>query len=142
MFKLKRNVEDIVARYKVKWVMKSYLQQYEVDFDQIFASMIKSMIFRVLFAIAIFLNLKIEQMNMKIVFLYDLIDVKMYVKYSQECENDDDICKLKKALYDLKQSSRLWYDRLFIYFWKSFNYINWMQIIIYSWSKTISKTLS
>ena len=64
--------------------------------------MIKSMIFRVFFVIAIFLNLKIEQMNVKIVFLYDLIDAKIYVKYSQKCENDNDICKLKKTLYDLK----------------------------------------
>ena len=65
------------------------------------------MTFRVLFAVAAFLNLKIEQMNVKTAFLYGLIDSDIYVKYPTGCDNDGAICKLNKALYELKQSPRL-----------------------------------
>ena len=64
------------------------------------------MIFRILFIIVVFLNLEIEQMNVKIVFLYDLIDTKVYVKYFENY-NEKRICKLHKTLYNFKQSSRL-----------------------------------
>ena len=73
--------------------------------------MIKSMTFRAFFVIATFFNLKINQMNVKIVFLYEFIDAKMYVKYSKEYD-EKRICKLNKTLYDLKQSSRLLYEKL------------------------------
>ena len=62
------------------------------------------MTFRILFVVVVFLNLKIQQMNVKIVFLYELIDSNIYVKYSTKCDNDEIICKLNKALYELKQS--------------------------------------
>ena len=71
------------------------------------------MTFRVLFVVVVFLNLKIQQMNVKIAFLYEFIDSDIYVKYSTRCDNDEIICKLNKALYELKQSFRLWYKRLF-----------------------------
>lgn len=54
--------------------MKGYLQQFEVDFDQTFAAVVKPMAFRVLFAIAAFFDLDIDQMDVKTAFLYGLID--------------------------------------------------------------------
>ena len=109
IYKLKRNVDDVVVRYKLKWCVKNFLQQYDIDFDQTFVFVVKSMIFRILFVVVAFLNLKIEQMNVKIVFLYKLIDSNIYVKYSTKCDNDEIICKFNKTLYELKQSFKLWY---------------------------------
>ena len=111
IFKVKRDVERKVARYKTRWVVKNYLQQYDIDFEQTFASVVKPMVFRVLFAIAAFLDLEIEQMDVKTAFLYGLIDTEVYVRYPEDY-NEKRICKLLKALYDLKQSPRLWYERL------------------------------
>ena len=82
------------------------MQQYDIDFEQIFVFVIKSMIFRVLFVIVAFLNLKIEQMNVKIVFFYDFIDTEIYVKYFENY-NEKKICKFHKILYDFKQFFRL-----------------------------------
>lgn len=73
------------------------------------------MAFRVLFAIAAFLDLDINQLDVKTAFLYGLIDQLMYVeipKGSETKTNCDKVCKLLKALYDLKQLPRLWYERL------------------------------
>jgi hypothetical protein len=51
-------------------------------------------------------------MNVVIAFLYELLDEDVYVIQSHMFEfgeNEDDIlvCKLKRALYDLKQTSKM-----------------------------------
>jgi hypothetical protein len=65
VYKLKRNADGVIVRYKARWCVKGFLQQYGIDFDQTFASVVKPMAFRVLFAVAAFLNLEIEQMDVK-----------------------------------------------------------------------------
>lgn len=73
------------------------------------------MAFRVLFAIAAYYNLNIDQMDVKTAFLYGMIDQLVYVqnpKGSKNSINKGMVCKLLKALYCLKQAPRLWYERL------------------------------
>lgn len=72
------------------------------------------MAFRVLFAIAAFYDLDIDQMDVKTAFLYGLIDQLIYVEMPRGTETDANknmVCKLLKALYGLRQSPRLWYER-------------------------------
>lgn len=78
--KVKRDVNGDIASFKTIWVVKSYLQQYEVDFDHMFAVVVKPMVFQVLFAIAAYYDLVINQMNVKTAFLYGLINQLIYVK--------------------------------------------------------------
>ena len=76
--------------------------------------MVKPMTFQILFAVAAFFDLDIEQMDVKIAFLYGLIDQLVYVdipKGSETEVNRNMTYKLLKALYGLKQSSQLWYER-------------------------------
>ena len=63
-----------VLRYKARWVIKGYLQQYSVDYNQTFAAVVKPIAFRALFAITAYYNLKIKQMDIKTAFLYGLIN--------------------------------------------------------------------
>ena len=74
MFKVKRGKDGEVLRYKSRWVVKGYLQQYSVDYNQTFAAVVKPMAFRALFAIAAYYDLKIKQMDIKTAFLYRPID--------------------------------------------------------------------
>ena len=65
------------------------------------------MAFRIFFAITAFFNLNINQMDVKIVFLYNLINQLVYVEIPKGKEikaNCNMVCKLLKALYGLKQS--------------------------------------
>lgn len=90
--------------------MKGFLQQFSINFDQTFATVVKSIAFRVLFAITTFYDLDINQIDIKTVFLYSLIDQLIYVKIPKGTETDANknmICKLLIALYSLKQSLRL-----------------------------------
>ncbi len=114
IYRIKRGVDDQITRFKARWVVKGYLQQVGIDFDQTFAAVVKPMVFQALFAIAAFHNLDIEQMDDKTAFLHGIIDQLLYVEisrgYKQQWKNQ--VCQLKKALYGLKQSPRLWYECL------------------------------
>lgn len=115
VYKVKRDVDGNIAQFKARWVVKGYLQQFGVDFDQTFAAVVKPMAFQVLFAIAAFFDLDIEQMDVKTAFLYGLIDQLVYVDIPRGSETEANcnmVCKLLKALYGLKQSPQLWYERL------------------------------
>lgn len=54
--------------------MYGYLQQFGINFDQTFATVVKLIAFRVLFAITAYYNLDIDQIDVKIAFLYSLIN--------------------------------------------------------------------
>lgn len=96
-------------------MLKGYLQHFGVDFDQTSTAVVKPMAFRVLFAIAAYYDLDIDQMDMKTAFLYSLIGQLIYVEIPKGSEteaNKNMVCRLLKGLYGLKQSPKLWYERL------------------------------
>lgn len=73
------------------------------------------MAFRVFFAIATFYNLDIDQMEVKRAFLYGFINQLVYIEISKGTKingNWNIVCKLLKALHNLKQFLCLWYKRL------------------------------
>ena len=77
------------------------------------------MAFRILFAIAAFFDLDIEQINIKTAFLYGLINQLVYMEIPKGIESEDNqnmVYKLLKAIYGLKQSPWLWYERLSTFF--------------------------
>lgn len=67
-----------------------------------------------LFAIVVFYDLDIDQMNVKTAFWYGTIDQQLFVEtlkgYYDDCKGM--VCRLNKVLYGLKQSPRLWYKQL------------------------------
>lgn len=69
VYKFKRDVNGDIARFKARSIVKGYLQQFGVDFDQTFAAVVKPMAFRLLFAIGAFYDLGIDQMDVKTAFL-------------------------------------------------------------------------
>lgn len=71
------------------------------------------MAFKILFAITIYYNLDINQMDIKTAFLYGIIGHLVYMQIPKRLENVTNkkmICKLLKVLFDLKQAPRLWYE--------------------------------
>ena len=74
MYNVKKDVNDNIARFKARWVVKDYLQQFSIDFDQTFAAILNLKILRVLFIISVFYNLNINQIDIKSYFFYSFID--------------------------------------------------------------------
>lgn len=63
------------------------------------------MAFRVLFAIVVYYDLDIDQIDIKIAFLYGMINQLIYrqiLKGSESSANKGMVCKLLKTLYSLK----------------------------------------
>ncbi len=55
-------------------------------------------------------DLKIQYMNVIIAFLYEVLDEDVYVDQSHMFEfegKEDLVCKLKRALYELKQAPKI-----------------------------------
>ena len=54
-------------------------------------------------------------MDVKTIFLNDVIEEEVYIEQPQGFEVEDKVthvCKLKKDLYGLKQAPRAWYGRI------------------------------
>lgn len=113
VYRLKRGPHGEVLRHKARWVVRGFEQVDGRDFYETFASVVKPMSYKALFALAAALDLEIEQMDVKTAFLYGTIAEEIYVE--QPLGMDDGtprVCKLLKALYGLKQAPRVWYDTL------------------------------
>jgi hypothetical protein len=103
VFRLKRGPHGEVVRHKCRWVVRGFTQEEGVDYDETFASVVKPMSNKALFAIAAALDLEIEQMDVKTAFLYGDIDHEIYVEQPHHMSDGTPrVCKLRKALYGLK----------------------------------------
>jgi hypothetical protein len=59
-------------------------------------------------------DLEIEQMDVKIEFIHGDIEEEIYMKQPEGFTmkgKEEMVRRLKKSLYDLKQSPRMWYHR-------------------------------
>jgi hypothetical protein len=113
VFKNKRGVGGAVVRHKARWVVRGFEQREGLDYHETFASVIKPMSYKALFAIAAALALHIEQMDVKTAFLYGKVDETIYVEQPTRIdEHSGKVCKLNRALYGLKQAPRVWYNTL------------------------------
>jgi len=60
VYKIKHSADDHITHYKTHWVVKGYKQQFNVDYNQTFASVIKSQTYKALFALVTYFNLKMN----------------------------------------------------------------------------------
>jgi hypothetical protein len=124
VYKIKREKHDEILRYKTRWVIRRFEQIERFDYTKTFVSMIKSMNYKTMYVIIVVNDWEIEQMNVKIVFLYDKIHENVFVMQLIDFEQKiNQVCKLNKALYDLKQSSKIWFETLTKFFF-SLDYVS------------------
>ena len=118
IFKNKSNEHGTIIRNKSRLVAQGYTQVEGIDFDETFATVAKLESIRILLAIASHLNFKLYQMDVKSAFLNGMLQEEVYVEQPKSFVDPhrlDDVYKLKKALYSLKQAPEAWYDRLTAY---------------------------
>ena len=60
VYKIKCSADDQITHYKACWVVKKYEQQFDVDYDQTFVSVIKSQTYKALFVLVTHFNLKMN----------------------------------------------------------------------------------
>ena len=77
--KVKTEEVDNAPRYKARIVVKGYQQKKGVDFDEIFAPVVKMTSIRTVLSIAASMNMKNEQLDVKMTFLHGELDEEIYM---------------------------------------------------------------
>jgi ribosome assembly protein YihI (activator of Der GTPase) len=114
-YKIKCDENGDITKYKARWVIKGYEQREGIDYDQTFAGVAKGITIKALFALAAQYDLEIEQMDVVTAFLNGDIDTEMYTEYPEGFADrlpPGSCCRLRKSIYGLKQSPRLWQNKL------------------------------
>lgn len=112
IFKTKRNAAGDVTRYKARLVVKGCAQQKGVDFEETFSPVVRYSSIRYLIALAAKFDLEFEQMDAVTAFLQGDLDEEVYVVQPKEFKQGNQVCRLNKAIYGLKQASRQWNKKL------------------------------
>lgn len=116
LFKLKKNPDGTIARYKGRLVVKGYLQEAGIDFQDTFSLVVKPMTIRVVLSLAIKLEWQLRQVDINNAFLNGELSEEIYMTqplgFEQHSNNGLLVCRLKKALYGLKQTPRAWFSKL------------------------------
>ena len=80
-----------------------------IDYDETFAPVARYSSIRVIISLASVMGWKLHQMDVKIAFLNGEIEEEIYIEQPKGFElhgKESHVCKLKKALYRLKQAPR------------------------------------
>ena len=112
VLKIKHKVDESIERYKARLVAKGYTQKEGVDYEEIFSPIMRFASVRLILAIIANLNLELYQMDVKTAFLNGELDEEIYIDQSigfVTKGQEHKVCKLKRSIYGLKQSSRHWY---------------------------------
>ncbi|RVW60623.1 Retrovirus-related Pol polyprotein from transposon TNT 1-94 [Vitis vinifera] len=91
-----------------------FTQIYDIDHTETFAPVAKLNTILVLLSLAANLDWPFHQFDIKNVFLNGELEEEVFITLPPGfCKEEEEtgVCKLKKSLYDLKQSPRAWFDR-------------------------------
>eukprot|EP00253_Pinus_taeda_P017342 PITA_17342 len=114
VFKKKTNAEGKVDKYKARLVAKGYSQVPGIDFGDIFSPVAKVTSIKLLLSVATAFDFEVEHMDVNIAFLHGDLEEEIYMKQPEGFAvkgKKELVRKLKKSLYVLKQSPRMWYQK-------------------------------
>jgi hypothetical protein len=115
LYKIKHVVDGSIEKYKARFVARGFSQKEGIDYEEMFAHAARYTSIRTNIALAAKMKWKLHQMDMKTNFLNGVIEEEVCIEQPQGFEVEDRktrVWKLKKALYGLKKSPRVWHGRL------------------------------
>ena len=114
IFKKKIDDKGRVTKYKARWVAKGYSQTKGVNYQETFAPTATATAIRTMLAMAVARGMGIQQMDVNTAFLNAPIDHEIYVEPPRGADivAPGSVLRLKRGLYGLKQSPRLWNQTL------------------------------
>ncbi|KAA0040427.1 Retrovirus-related Pol polyprotein from transposon TNT 1-94 [Cucumis melo var. makuwa] len=86
VYRIKQEEHTSKPRYKARLVVKGFNQKKDIDFDEIFAPVVKMSSIRVVLGLAASLDLEVEQMDVKTAFLHGDLDKEIYMEQPVDFE--------------------------------------------------------
>lgn len=115
IFRIKRNSDGSIARYKARLVAQGFQQTEGIDYTETFSPVVKQQTVRMVLSLAVSNGWAVKQLDVSNAFLHGTIQENVYLRQPPGYVNSQvphHVCKLHKALYGLKQAPRAWYDML------------------------------
>lgn len=115
VFRNKLDKDGNVVRKKARLVVKGYLQEEGIDYDETYAPVARLEAVRIFLAYVAHKNFKVYQMDVKCALLNGTLQETVYVEQPPGFVNEnllDHVYVLDKAVYGLKQAPRASYATL------------------------------
>jgi hypothetical protein len=116
VYSIKRDENNEVKRYKARLVAQGFRQREYIDYTNVFSPVVNFSVIKFLFIILVcILKWKHYQLDVKSAYLYGPLNETILMKQPPGfvvSGQENKVCKLKKAIYGLKQSGRQWNDEL------------------------------
>lgn len=93
---------------------RGFTQKQGIDYQEVFAPVVKHVSIRMLLSLVVNLDLELEQMDVKTASLHGNLKEDLYMHQPEGYMvkgKEHQVCLLKKSLYGLKQSPRQWNKR-------------------------------
>jgi len=111
----KLDEQGTVTRNKARLVVQGYNQEEGINYEEIFAPIVRIEAIRILIAFAAYMEFKLYQIDVKCAFLNGYLKEEVFVMQPLGFENTEfpnHVLKLDKTLYGLKQAPRAGYEHL------------------------------
>ncbi|GJY44007.1 putative RNA-directed DNA polymerase [Tanacetum coccineum] len=115
VYRLKRDKNGAIIRYKARFVAKGCRQQPGIDFHETFSPVVKSTTIRAVLSLAVTNDWPLRQLDIQNAFLHGNLKEQVYMKQPPgfiDPQRPNHVCLLHKSLYGLKQAPRAWFERL------------------------------
>nr|GEW94495.1 copia protein [Tanacetum cinerariifolium] len=115
VFRNKKDERGIVIRNKARLVARGHAQEEGIDYEEVFAPIVRIIAIRLFLAYASFMGFMVYQMDVKSAFLYGTSEEEVYVCQPpglEDLDYHDKVYKVVKALCGLHQAPRGWYETL------------------------------
>jgi hypothetical protein len=114
VFRLKRNADGSIERHKARLVAKGYSQRPGFDYNEVFAPTFRYAAIRTIIALAAINNLHLRSVDISHAFINGDLEETIYMRQAEgfHSGNSNQVCRLLKSLYGLKQAARQWNKKL------------------------------
>jgi len=112
IFKRKLGVDGTVKRYKARLVVHGNLQEPGVDYEETYAPVVDWEVTLTAISVMLHRDAHIELVDFQTAFLNGDLEEEVYVCLPRVHDKSQQVFRLAKSLYGLKQSPRNWFKKL------------------------------